>query len=85
MGATTPAPGMVAAATAAASVPASAAVTVPSPMLRPSVAFPQALKDDEGNSITLAAAPKGGLNVHPSRLPRHRGPVPRDLYVPAVY
>jgi folate-dependent phosphoribosylglycinamide formyltransferase PurN len=25
---------------------------------------------------TLAAVPKGGVNVHPSLLPRHRGPVP---------
>jgi len=25
---------------------------------------------------TLAAAPRGGINVHPSLLPRHRGPVP---------
>ncbi|MFH6786673.1 MULTISPECIES: formyltransferase family protein [Methylobacterium] len=28
------------------------------------------------DAATLAAAPKGGLNVHPSLLPRHRGPVP---------
>ncbi len=25
---------------------------------------------------TLAAAPRGGINLHPSLLPRHRGPVP---------
>ncbi|MCO6419856.1 hypothetical protein JYK14_27380 [Siccirubricoccus sp. KC 17139] len=25
---------------------------------------------------TLAAAPRGGVNIHPSLLPRHRGPVP---------
>ncbi|WP_241666933.1 formyltransferase family protein [Muricoccus nepalensis] len=25
---------------------------------------------------TLALAPKGGINVHPSLLPRHRGPIP---------
>jgi folate-dependent phosphoribosylglycinamide formyltransferase PurN len=25
---------------------------------------------------TLASAPKGGVNVHPALLPRHRGPVP---------
>ncbi|WP_091753507.1 formyltransferase family protein [Methylobacterium sp. ap11] len=28
------------------------------------------------DAATLAAAPGGGLNVHPSLLPRHRGPVP---------
>lgn len=28
------------------------------------------------DAATLAAAPRGGLNVHPSLLPRHRGPVP---------
>lgn len=28
------------------------------------------------NAATLAVPPRGGVNVHPSLLPRHRGPVP---------
>ena len=33
--------------------------------------FDQILKAD-----TIAAAPRGGINVHPGLLPKHRGPVP---------